>query len=446
MPPAHWSTLKQTLAGQLAGGVFDIWIEPIQALVDDGQRLVLGLPNRFSLNWVGQHYLQEMAQALELASGGQARLELEVAPPPQEKEREPAPSQPELPYRPDKLLAAKSAFNQAFTFEAFVCGPENEFARQAAQDLAGDEGGSLNAIYLQAGTGLGKSHLCQAAGIHRLQTRPQAKVLYLTAEEFTNQMVSAIKLGQADRFKERFRSRCDTMILEEIQFLSGKEKTQTELAYTLDALQNSGARLVFTGSRLPQQIPGLRQELSSRLSGGVVAPIGPPSFQTRVKILLKKARQIGTELPEEVAEMMAQAVSGDVRRLESALLGLVAKSRFSGRPIDAQLAREVLVAGRSPEATIDHLTELVGKHYQTSPEELTSRDRTKRVAIARMVFFYLCRLFTDESLAAIGRTCHRRHTTVLYALDRVEKALQRRCSLGRQVEYLIRLVREEESG
>jgi len=435
---SHWQSVKDYLKSALSPGAFRIWIEPIQVLGDDGQELVLGCPNRFSCQWVEQHFGREIARALDLASGGGAGLRIEVAPPPKaEAPERPAWPQPELPYEPGRLLRSGRIFNREFTFENFVTGPSNGFAHQAAQALASGQGLGVRALYLQAETGLGKSHLSQAVGQRLLEENPGTTILYLTAEDFTNQMISAIRGKEVSGFKDRFRRRCQTLILEEVHFLSGKESTQTELAYTLDALLNDGKRVVFTSSQSPTLIPGLKQELVSRLMTGLVTPIGPPDYETRLRILQAKARRRELDLPDEVAEVLARNICRDVRRLEAALLGVVAKSRLMGRPLTRDLALEVLGgADRPPCPDLEAVVEVVCRYYHISAEELASRSRLKRVAQPRAAVLYLCRRFTDESLAVIGRHFDRNHNTVLYALNRVERSLKRRDELGRQVEFL----------
>ncbi len=444
MPAPHWSHLKERLKSRLPAGAFKMWIDTIEVLIDDDARLILGCPNRFSRQWVEQHFGRDIGMLLSAISGNGVSLEIIVAPmtkktpPPSEKF-----SQPELPYQPGRMLQAASGFNQEFTFETFVIGPSNAFAHQAACALASGQGMPMNTLYLQADTGLGKSHLSQAVGLNLIQCEPRKRILYLTAEEFTNQMVAAIRTKSADRFKDRFRRRCDALILEEVHFLSGKEKTQAELAYTLDALTQERKRIIFTSARLPEEIPGLKKELSSRLSAGVLASIDQPDFDTRVKIILAKAARRALELPLPVAETIAQTVTRDVRRLESVLWGVEAKSRLMGLPLTTDLAREVLEAvGHAPRLSLNKVIDAVCRYYDLTPAELSSRSRLKRITLPRMAALYLCRTLTEESLAAISRAFNRKHPTVIYALNRVEKSLKHRDKLGRQVAFLTQRLKE----
>ena len=365
--------------------------------------------------------------------------------PPATRSEDPAQPQcqPDLPYSPGRILRRSEGLNPAFTFESFITGPSNLFAHQAALALASGQGMPIGALYLQADTGLGKSHLSQAVGWSLLGASGAGRVLYLTAEEFTNQMISSIKTGQTESFRSRFRNGCDALILDEVQFLSGKEKTQAELGYTLDNLMEGGKRILFSGSRLPQEIPGLKRELASRLSMGVMATIEPPDLETRMRIVGAKAREKGVELQDEVIEALAKAVRKDVRRLESGLTNLLARSRLLNRPVNLDLVREVIGRpGESPVSDLGRIIALVCRSYKVTEEELASTSRLKRVTLPRAIVFYLGRRHTDLSLAVLGKRLGRRHTTVLYALDRIERSVQKKDRLGRQVLLLSRELEE----
>ena len=454
--------LKKGLRSRLPATAYEIWIEPLvrieapkqgrsrgraQAEItrdcgktgeNGGEGLVLGCPNEFSLNWIRQNYGQEIEEVLSTLDPPGVGYELAVAPPlPRAETPGPAPAQPELPYAPGRILNRSEGLNPAFTFDQFITGPSNLFAHQAALALAAGQGMPLPTLYLQAETGLGKSHLSQAVGWSLSNGRSQGRVLYLTAEEFTNQMISSIKTGQTDTFRSRFRKRCDALILDEVQFLSGKEKTQAELGYTLDNLMSDGKKILFSGSRLPKEIPGLKKELASRLSMGVVAVIDQPDLETRVRIVEAKARDKGVELPAEVVEALARTIRRDVRRLESGLMNLIARSRLLNRPLNGDLVREVLGAQAATPATdLTRIIDLVCRSFRVTPKELASNSRLKKITQPRAIVFYLGRRYTDLSLAELGRRLGRRHTTVLYAVDRIERAVVRKNRLGRQVMLL----------
>ncbi len=441
--------LKNELRSKLPATAYEIWIDPLIQIEGenrrenpgtDGGKLILGCPNEFSLNWIRQNYGRIIAETLAGLDLSGAGYELAVAPPPpQAKTGERGLGQPELPYAPGRLLRRAEGMNPAFTFDHFITGPSNLFAHQAAMALAAGRGMPISSLYLQSDTGLGKSHLSQAVGWSLLDGPKQRRVLYLTAEEFTNQMIASIKTGQTDTFRNRFRKRCDALILDEVQFLSGKEKTQAELGYTLDNLMSDGKKILFSGSRLPKEIPGLKKELASRLSMGVVATIDQPDLETRIRIVEAKAGEQGLELPDEVIEALAKAVRRDVRRLESGLMNLVARSRLMNRPLNVDLVHEVVGGrGERPTADLGRIIDLVCRSFKVTREELASDSRLKRITLPRSIVFYLGRRFTDLSLASLGKKLGRRHTTVLYALNRVERAVVRKDRIGRQVILLSR--------
>ncbi len=448
--------LKKGLRSKLPATAYEIWIEPLVQIQDhpsgspgkgpepENNKLILGCPNEFSRNWISQNYGSEIKAVLTRLEPPVPDYELAVAPPPpRPKDPESFQSQPDLPYSPGRMLERSEGLNPAFTFDSFITGPSNLFAHQAALALAGGRGMPIGSLYLQSDTGLGKSHLSQAVGWSLLNGAGPRRVLYLTAEEFTNQMISSIKTGQTDTFRSCFRTGCDALILDEVQFLSGKEKTQAELGYTLDSLMDGGKKILFSGSRLPKEIPGLKKELASRLSMGVMATIDQPDLETRIRIIEAKSREQGVELREDVVETLARAIRRDVRRLESGLTNILARSRLLNRPVNVELVEEVVgQAGRSPATDLARIISLVCRSYKVTEEELASASRLKRITLPRAIVFYLGRRYTDLSLAALGKRLGRRHTTVLYALDRIERSVVKKDRLGRQVILLSKEIEE----
>ena len=264
-------------------------------------------------------------------------------------------------------------------------------------------------------TGLGKSHLTQAVGHQVLGLRPEARVAYLTAEEFTNQMTAAIRGKKTHQFKDRFRCGCDLLLLEEVQFLAGKEKTQEELVFTLDALADAGKRIVFTGRMAPAQVRGLSPALASRLADSVAVGIDPPDFATRVRILARQAADEGVPVPQVVLEFLAQEIPDDVRRMRSALVGLLARSSLSNKRLDLGLATEVLggISARRANHTPERIRDLVASVYSLEVALLTGKSRKKTVVQPRNLAMCLCRRHTDASYKTIGQVFNRDHATVM---------------------------------
>jgi len=289
-----WETVKAHLKDRVSPSGFALWLEPLKAEKGPGGELLLQCPNQFALRWVHSHYLPFIQQILANL-GTDLRIRLSAIPP---AVREPGPSLP--PPAQPLLFSAKVGgrqINRNFTFERFVVGSSNRLAFQASQALARNDTFYKGVLFLTSGPGLGKSHLSQAVGNYLNQANSHIRIFYITAEDFTNDMVWSLKNGGMSRFKERYRKGCDVLLLEDVHFVSGKEKIQAELCYTLDTLMDRHKRIVFTSCYLPGEIAHLSLELRSRLTGGLITPIGPPDFPTRVQILRRKAEERGARAP-----------------------------------------------------------------------------------------------------------------------------------------------------
>jgi chromosomal replication initiator protein len=267
---------------------------------------------------------------------------------------------------------------------------------------------------------------------------PQTRVAYLTAEDFTNQMIAALKRNRIETFKERFRRECDILLLEEVQFLGGKEKIQDELVYTIDALLDAGKRVVFTSSEPPCKINKIKSNLESRLASGVTVAIDPPDHVTRVRILECMAHEEGINVDREVLEYLAQEVFGDVRRLQSALVGVMAKGSLTNRNIDISLAQEVLgtISQRRRRVSIEDIRDTVAKVYKLDMSLFVGKCRRKNVTRPRNMAMYLCRQHTDASYKSIGKVFNRDHATVIYGVEKVERGLKSDIKMGQEVAYL----------
>jgi len=429
---SYWYNLLDSLRNQLDPEECQVWLEPLRPLEETPQRLVLGCPNAFHRTWVRDHYLPRFKQiANQLPGGPQVSLALTPG------SSAPTPRAPEQLSLPNIELDAPR-LNRRFQFAKFVSGRGNEFAWAAAKALAQGQRLFSNTLFLVSGTGLGKSHLTQAVGHQVLTDQPGCRVAYLTAEDFANQMIGALRAKRMEAFKHRFRRSCDVLLLEEVQFLAGKEKTQDELGYTLDALLDAGKRIVFTGNCPPAQVKGLKKGLASRLSAGLTAAIEPPDHQTRLAILRNLAREEGVSVDQEVLEYLAQHVSSDVRRLQSALVGLMAQGSLTGRPMDLRLAGEVLghLALELKRISPVQILSLVAQVYNLDQAVLTGKSRKKTITRPRNLALYLCRRHTDASFASLGRTFNRDHSTVMYGVEQVERGLDADPKLAQELGYL----------
>ncbi|MEW5733474.1 MAG: chromosomal replication initiator protein DnaA [Thermodesulfobacteriota bacterium] len=453
-----WDRAKKNLQQDMPANGYLMWIEPMRFVSGDAGKMTLECPNDFYRKWVMDNYLAQVKDAVSCEAGVSVALTICAAPPsgpapekkpePASARREPASARPEprqMPLYPEEAGRRPSrSFRSDFTFDRFVVGRSNEFAYTLALSVASRKTGSHSPLFLLSKTGLGKSHLSHAMGNHIRREQPEKRVVYVTAEEFTNEMVSAIQGNSISRFKDKYRKNCDVLLLEDVQFLSGKERTQMELACTLDCLMESRKKLVFTSTHLPQEIPKLHQSVYSRLAGGVISTIEAPDFAMRVRILKNKAN--GHRIPLEVLEFLASEIAGDVRTLESGIAGLLARSSLLSVPVDLGLAREVVkgLGACRKVITLSTIVELVSRYYKVSSEELMSKSRRQKVVIPRQVAMYLARRYTDQSLPAIGRFFNRYHATALHALSCVEKKLAERSRMGREVEFFCKKIEEGE--
>ncbi len=434
-----WEAVKANLKEHISPSGFALWLEPLKAEGGSGGELHLLCPNQFALRWIKSHYLNLIHEVLGNL-GENLNIKLSVASPGGGASGPPAKAfQPSLPLLTDPKANGRR-INRNFTFENFVVGSSNRLAYQASKALAHNDTFYKGVLFLTSAPGLGKSHLSQAVGNFLLQCAPHARILYITAEDFANDMVRSLKSGQMSRFKERYRGECEVLLLDDVQFLSGKEKIQAELCYTLDTLLDRHKRMVFTSCYLPGEISQLSKELRSRLTGGLITPIGPPDFPTRVRILSRKAEERGVKAPAPVLEYLAEHISDDVRRLESALDCLAARAMLLNEPVSLRVAQEVLHDLRAGERrlSVPQIQKIVGDYYQISVKDLLGRSRQKKLVRARQMALYFSRLYTQKTVSELGRLFQRSHASVVHALQTLERDRQVKPRVAEEVEFLER--------
>lgn len=432
-----WNKVKTTVKHCLPPHSYRMWIEPLALKSWNNGSLVLTAPNFFSRKRVAEHYGQLLERVAGEAAGWSCRIQIEVGGAPANAEAIPLARQLPLPEAGPRFHNGR-LLRRDFTFDQFVVGGNNDFAYSAALSLAAGRRNGQNALFLISRTGMGKSHLAQAIGHHILTQSKTEHVFYTTAEEFTAEMVQAFQSDQVPQFKEKYRKGCDVLLLEDVHYLTGKERTQIELAQTLDSLQESGKKIIFSSCCLPSEIPRLNDKLSSRLSNGLISRIEPPNFRTRVRILQKKAATRGHELPEDVIHFLASELQDDVRQLESGLVGVTAKSSLLGVPIDVSLAQSVVdtIIRTRKSITIEGIKQLVCRQYRVSTADVVSRSRKKCFVRPRQVAIYLARRYTDAPLETIGRSFGRYHATVMHSIRCVDQEIKADPGLRRQVELI----------
>ncbi|WP_321492425.1 chromosomal replication initiator protein DnaA [uncultured Desulfobacter sp.] len=438
---------------------YRMWIEPVTLSAQDAEKIVLAVPNEYYVKRLKENYLGYFEEGF-LSQGQKVSIEFKVykkirssdeinfdfMPAQNTTSAMPAipaafgmPSQyhPHLPGMTPAFHCGRM-LKKNFTFDDFVVGDNSSFAYKASLCLAQGTLNGTGVLFLQGKTGLGKSHLSQAVGHHMLAHNVNQRVFYVTAEDFTNEMIYSLKSNSIAQFKEKYRLKCDVLILEDVHFLTGKTATQKELAMTLDYLIDADKKIIFSGCERPDEIPKLNENLKSRLNMGIVTEIKSPDFGTRVKILNRKAKGIQCILPTPVTEYIAQEACDDVRQLESALLGVVTRGRLMDRKIDIELARQVLekMSGARKQVTIDLIKKLVCEAFDVSEQELVSKSRQHRIVKPRQVAIFLSKQYTDQPIKTIGASFKRYHATAIYSINAVEKQMKQKGQIYEQVRYL----------
>ena len=435
---AIWKEAKTAIKLRIPNHCFRMWIEPLKLTKCDESSFCLASPNFFSKKRVLEHYGDLITAEVSKAAGKPYRCLIEVSAIDTASKNKfsedfqlPLPNMNPRPYN-GRLL------RKDFTFDHFVVGGSNDFAYSASLSMASKNNILPNALFLLSKTGMGKSHLSQAIGHYILSEHPSDRVYYMTAEDFSNEMVYAYRHDSINAFKGKYRNQCDVLLLEDVHHLSGKERTQIELAMTLDTLFESRKKIILSSCCLPAEIPKLNDKLRSRLSGSLISSIDPPDFKTRVRILKKKATHNGCQVPENVIDYLAGELTEDVRQLESGLIGVTAKSSLLGMPIDVRLAESVVknIIRNRENITIDTIKKLVSKYYTISVKEIVSSSRKQAIVRARQIAIYLSRKYTDAPLQTIGKSFNRYHATAIHSIGAVERALKENGPIQKQVEFL----------
>jgi chromosomal replication initiator protein len=412
-----WNRCVRDLQAELPEQQFNTWIRPLQA-IEDGPILKLLAPNRFVVDWLNQHYLGRIEELVD-GAGGASEVVVEVG------SRQGA-VQPAISPRPAAREFDRppivSRLNPEFVFENFVEGKSNQLARAAACQVGENPGKSYNPLFIYGGVGLGKTHLMQAIGNSMVQRNPAARVSYVHSERFVGDMVKGLQHNTISEFKRTYRS-LDALLIDDIQFFAGKERSQEEFFHTFNALLEGQRQIVLTCDRFPKEVNGLEERLKSRFGWGLTVAIEPPELETSVAILMSKAESEGAELPEEVAFFIAKRIRSNVRELEGALRRVIANSTFTGRPISLDFAKEALrdlLALQDRLVSIENIQKTVAEYFKIRVADLLSKRRSRSIARPRQIAMALAKELTNHSLPEIGDAFGGRdHTTVLHACRRI---------------------------
>ena len=443
-----WQACVEQLAQELPEQQFNTWIKPLTAQVaDDFSRVTLFVLNRFKLDWIRAQYASRITALLEKMYGQPISLELVLAP------RESIPRSRSTIIEPESIAieeapeaglerisaGPRNRLNTALTFETLVEGTANRMARAAAMHVASSPGQLYNPLFIYGGVGLGKTHLMHAVGNRLLAERPNAKVLYIHAEQFVSDVVKAYQRKTFDEFKDKYHS-LDLLLIDDVQFFANKDRTQEEFFNAFEALLAKKSHIVMTSDTYPKGLLDIHERLVSRFDSGLTVAIEPPELEMRVAILINKAQSEGAEMPEEVAFFVAKNVRSNVRELEGALRKILAYSRFNQKEVSIQLAREALrdlLSIQNRQISVENIQKTVADYYKIKVADMYSKKRPASIARPRQIAMYLAKELTQKSLPEIGELFGGRdHTTVLHAVRKIGAERQQLTELNQQLHVL----------
>jgi chromosomal replication initiator protein len=448
--PSLWETVKSDFKGLFPEDVYQLWFEPITCIEASEDTLTLGVPNDFAAIWINDNYLDLIVQRLRLSSGRLINVKLKKSGASQEARNSlndavAAPrAKPAAPKRTtrydEKGTAYVGSLNPRNTFETFVVGSNNQMAHAAAMAVAQSPAQAYNPLFLYGDTGLGKTHLMHAIGHAILRAKPDTKVAYLSTEKFTNEFIQALQENQLTKFRQRYRC-VDILLVDDVQFLAGKERIQEEFFHTFNDLFESGKQIILSSDRRAAEIQKLEARLVSRFEWGLPADIQAPDFETRLAILRTKANTLKFNIPADVANFIAQHIAKNIRRLEGALIKVASYATLTGKPIDMaateMLLQDVLMEQAQNQLTIEIIQKRVADHYQIRHSDMTSKRRPNNIAIPRQIAMYLTRSLTKHSLQEIGDAFGGRdHGTVIHACKSVDNMLEQDTTARGAIEFL----------
>ncbi|MEX1166505.1 MAG: chromosomal replication initiator protein DnaA [Hydrogenophaga sp.] len=448
--PDLWAACMDVLAQEIPEQQFNTWIRPLQAIAaPDGSKVVINVANRFKMDWIRAQYAQRITVLLESLQGHPVALELALAsregpsrtsPAPRSAQEQVLAELPDLaPVETNHISSQRNRLNPALTFNTLIEGSANRMARAAALHVAGSLGQLYNPLFIYGGVGLGKTHLVHAIGNHLLADRPNAKILYIHAEQFVTDVVKSYQRKTFDEFKERYHS-LDLLLIDDVQFFANKERTQEEFFNAFEALLARKSHIVMTSDTYPKGLADIHERLVSRFDSGLTVALEPPELEMRVAILINKAAVESAVMPEEVAFFVAKNVRSNVRELEGALRKILAYSRFNQKEISIQLARDALkdlLSIQNRQIGVENIQKTVADYYKIKVADMYSKKRPASIARPRQIAMFLAKELTQKSLPEIGELFGGRdHTTVLHAVRKIGAERQVNTELNQQLHVL----------
>lgn len=429
-----WENTRNLIQEKVTRQNFETWIKPIRILSVEEDRVSLGVPNRFFKDWLAENYHQVIQESLTSTMGYEATISFIIAPGDTKEtlasssavKAEP-PVAPAPPTKSGKILYHHT-LNPNYSFERFVIGSSNQFAHAASIAVAEHPAKNYNPFFIYGGVGLGKTHLLNAIGLLTYSLYPDMNVLYVSAEEFINELISSIRHDKMPKFREKYRN-IDCLLIDDIQFIAGKDRTQEEFFHTFNTLHDSGKQIVMTSDNFPKDIPNLEGRLRSRFEWGLIADIQPPEIETKIAILEKKAQENQIELPHDAATYIASHAESNIRELEGFLTQSIAYSSLTKKKINLELVRQVLArilkTNEKVSVSIEDVMKGVAEKYGVKLSDLKSPKKNKNLAFSRQIAMYLSRKLTNASYPDIGEKLGGRdHSTIIYADNKIKKLIE----------------------
>jgi chromosomal replication initiator protein len=447
-----WSQVQEELRFQLAKRTYDMWLKNTSVISADGATFRIGVPSKLAKDWLEDRFSGLIQETLQAVTGSEVDINFVISPtghrPPLSSVDGDFDTLPENGHDaaadvvPDAPVIPPSELNARFRFSAFVVGHNSQFAHAAAKAVAEAPGDSYNPLFLYGGVGLGKTHLMHAIG-HEVHDRfPRKRVVYLTSEQFTNEVISSIATARMGEFRHKYRT-VDVLLIDDVQFLAGKDRTKEEFFHTFNALHEINKQIVISSDRPPKEIPTLEDRLRSRFEWGLIADIQPPDFETRLAILHSKLGDNSKLIPEEVLNFIAHKVQRNIRELEGALTRVQAFAAVHQRQVDeeeaARLLADIIPAGTRKPINVERIQALVADYYNITLEDMKSKRRDKHIVFPRQVAMFLVREETPSSLPAIGKAFGGRdHTTALHSIEKIANELKE----DERLRYEVQAIRE----
>lgn len=436
-----WLSSLAIIRTELTEVSFNTWLKTIEPITISDNRIVLGAPNEFTKSILEARYLTLIQNAVNQVAEREYTISFLIP------GEEITNGSKEVNEKINDTMVLKSQLNPKYIFDTFVIGNSNRFAHAASLAVAEAPAMAYNPLFIYGGVGLGKTHLMHAIGHYILSQNPKANVVYVSSEKFTNELINSIRDDKNVEFRDKYRN-VDVLLVDDIQFIAGKERTQEEFFHTFNALHDANKQIIISSDRTPKEIPTLEDRLRSRFEWGLIADIQAPDLETRIAILRKKAQMENLDVPNDIMVYIASKIKSNIRELEGALIRIIAYSSLTNKDVTIDLAEEalkdILSSTKPKEVNVAFIKETVSKHLDIKMDDFNSKKRTRAISYPRQIAMYLCRELTDLSLPKIGEEFGGRdHTTVIHAYDKISKELETDEDLKKKIDNLMKEIKSE---